>query len=394
MENIGNNHDQKDVFISYRRKGGATVARLLCEVLNNRNITTFFDKESLGEGDFDTSIENHLSNARNFILIVTPELFNRGFDAETNIYIESETANDWVYKEIKIALDTGKTIIPIFVNDVSQFPAILPPGIEQIARKDALTFGHDHFDSEMRKLIDRIKTRKDQLIEQYLEATDKDPKILLETCLQIAGDNRQNQVIKILQDKIRQFSNDSHQDINTVIDAMFSGSSVAFQKDLCKNLALDDRGDSGRIKSNLSGWISNKEYSVYSDELSENDRFEKLINIFGTYYRSHEDRENALELADYFKIEIERKRSSDDVYSQIFYGIGIEAFFYNYPGRFPAEDLKDIAFNLVGEYIFENFSPRKKEDLKDFIISYVNYETDCEEKIESQYNDQEEEVSE
>jgi len=71
----------KDVFISYRRSSGATVARLLCDVLTQRNISIFFDKESLGEGNFDDAIEHNLHAARNFILIVSPGLFDRGKNA-------------------------------------------------------------------------------------------------------------------------------------------------------------------------------------------------------------------------------------------------------------------------------------------------------------------------
>ena len=160
--------ETKDVFISYRRDGGATVARLLCDVLNQRNISTFFDKESLGEGDFDSAIEQNLHAARNFILIVSPKLFDRGIDANGQ-YDPKLTETDWVYREIRIALETGKPIIPIFVNGENKFPAHLPIGIEDISRKDALTFGHDHFESELRKLISRITTNKDQLIETYIE---------------------------------------------------------------------------------------------------------------------------------------------------------------------------------------------------------------------------------
>ena len=43
---MAKNNNMLDVFISYRRGGGATVARLLYEVLKSRGISAFMDAET------------------------------------------------------------------------------------------------------------------------------------------------------------------------------------------------------------------------------------------------------------------------------------------------------------------------------------------------------------
>ncbi len=60
-----------DVFISYRREGGSTAARLLYEVLKTKKITGFMDVETLTRGDYEASILAHIEKARNFVLIVS-----------------------------------------------------------------------------------------------------------------------------------------------------------------------------------------------------------------------------------------------------------------------------------------------------------------------------------
>lgn len=359
----------KDVFISYRREGGATVARLLCDVLNQRNISTFFDKESLGEGNFDNAIEKNLHAARNFILIVSPKLFERGIDANGQ-YDAKATESDWVYREIRTALETGKPIIPIFVNGEQSFPSCLPPGIEEIRRKDALTLGHDHFESELRKLIGRLKTNKDLLIETYLKILQEEDRdeILLETCHDLAGSKRANEITQLLTNKARQLLNEETRNNQSAIEAILKGATISFAKELCKKLGIDNTGDFSKLKNNMNNWIENREFKSFYQEAEDSDRFYEVVHVFGRYYRDNESRESILEIAKKMKVDIESKRSSKDIYSAIFEEYGVAGFFENYPIRFPADELKGITFNLLAN------GKGKKADLKTQIIDYVNYE--------------------
>lgn len=361
--------ETKDVFISYRRDGGATVARLLCDVLNQRNISTFFDKESLGEGNFDNAIEKNLHAARNFILIVSPGLFERGKTVNGK-YDAQLTKTDWVYREIRIALETGKPIIPIFVNGEQGFPSILPPDIEGICRKDALTLGHDHFESELRKLISRLKTNKDLLIESYLKIIQGEghDEILLETCHDLAGSKRASEITQLLSNKARQLLNEETRNNQAAIEAILKGANINFSKKLCKDLGIDNTGDFLHLKQNLSNWMENREYKEFSKDSENNDRFDHIIEEFGQYYRDIESRGAITEIARKMNVEISSKRSSRDIFRDIFEHHGVAGFFENYPTRFPADELKDITHNLLGN------GKGKKSDLKTQIIDYVNYQ--------------------
>lgn len=367
---MGASSETKDVFISYRRSGGATVARLLCDVLNQRNISAFFDKESLGEGDFDNAIERNLYAARNFILIVSPGLFERGRTASGQ-YDAQVTEMDWVYREIRIALETGKPIIPIFVNGEQGFPTTLPPGIEGICRKDALTLGHDHFEPELRKLIGRLKTNKDLLIESYLKNIQGEwqDKILLDTCHDLASSQRAAEITQLLTSKARQLLNEETRNNQAAIDAILKGADIDFAKNLCKDLDIDNTGDFTNLKKNLSDWIENREFKPFSKEAEDNDRFYEIVRAFGIYYKDHGSREKIIEIAEKMEIKIDSKRSSLDIYYDIFNALGIAGFFEKNPARLPANDLKCIAYRL-----FANEKTWKKSDLIDQIIDYANYE--------------------
>ena len=65
-----------DIFISYRRKGGEIMARLLYVMLEERGYSVFYDRESLRTGRFDESIKVAIKQCDDFILILSPEMFD------------------------------------------------------------------------------------------------------------------------------------------------------------------------------------------------------------------------------------------------------------------------------------------------------------------------------
>lgn len=363
--------ETKDVFISYRRNGGATVARLLCEVLNQRNISTFFDKESLGEGDFDNAIEKNLNTARNFILIVSPKLFDRGRDASGQ-YDAKLTESDWVYREIRTALESGKPIIPIFVDGEHEFPTHLPIGIEGISRKDALTFGHDHFEPELRKLISRIKTNKDQLIDTYIENLSHYPlkhqcEILIENCQDLDGEKATLDIIKLITGKIRQLLS-HNQNTELTIKAITDTIDIEFIKHLCQKLNLDNTGDTSRLQKNLINWLENKEFRQFSLENEKTDRVREIPHAFGEEFKSKAHRLKAIEIAKELDIKPDTTRSSFDIYWEIFQRTGVAEFFESQSKKFSEDEIKSIASYLFGD------SKGRKNELIQLIADYANYE--------------------
>lgn len=153
-----------DIFISYRREGGSTTARLICRALEEANFRCFFDSESLSSGSFADSIKDNLKNSRNFILILTPGSLDR-----------CHSPDDWVRQEIALALELYKSeqikrIIPVFTNGVTGFLADLPDDICAIAEQNAVELNHKDFEANFSRLLERIHHEKrDQLANYFLD---------------------------------------------------------------------------------------------------------------------------------------------------------------------------------------------------------------------------------
>ncbi|MEE0936961.1 MAG: toll/interleukin-1 receptor domain-containing protein, partial [Bacteroidales bacterium] len=91
-----------DVFISYRRSDGTVKAKALDLAFSIDDCRTFLDFKSLGTGAFDKRLENAVLDAPIFVMVLTPDYFAR-----------CNEKGDWVRREIELALDNGKIIIPI-----------------------------------------------------------------------------------------------------------------------------------------------------------------------------------------------------------------------------------------------------------------------------------------
>lgn len=108
------------VFISYRRADGFYPALLLYRELIAANYSVFFDIKSIRMGKFPDIIKQNIEECTDFILIVSPSTFSeRIFDD-----------NDWVRKEIRLALSLNKNIITVFIN--TTIPETLPEDIDKI----------------------------------------------------------------------------------------------------------------------------------------------------------------------------------------------------------------------------------------------------------------------
>lgn len=110
-----------DVFISYRRSDGTDKAKQLDLAFSIDDCRTFFDFKSLGTGAFDKRLENAVLDAPIFIMVWTPDYFKRcvkgGETADGKTVFEPDE-DDWVRKEIELALANNKKIIPINFNHV------------------------------------------------------------------------------------------------------------------------------------------------------------------------------------------------------------------------------------------------------------------------------------
>lgn len=366
--------EAKDVFISYRRKDGATAARLLYDALDRRQISVFFDRESIESGNFDDALRRNLEAARNIIIVVSQEMFSRGMMAD-GAFDMASVESDWVYKEIQISLEAGKNIIPIFVNGVDGFPQNLPSQIAEVARKDALKFNHEHFDAEMNKLISRLITPRHRLLAAYLEV-DKEVYVEpLDSLFHVSknlskdgGKEIEIALTKIIRSNWEQTSLTDEQ----ALDVLFEGGSPSSIKSICRKLKLDDTGGLRRIKSNVLSWLKNEPSREYKKSASDNDRVIDVISAFAELFKSTEDRQRVIEQIEITfdgLVKIDSKRSSFDVFWSVFQdGIDIEDFFKIMEQNFQEKDIK-----FVSEMLMDDSRGRKKE-LIDRIVDFVNYD--------------------
>ena len=98
---------KNQIFISYRRCDGKTVAKFLYDYLTHMNYLVFRDEESAHNGRFDEAIYNAIDECKDFILIVSPKVAE--FDNKDN---------RWVYRELSYALKKQKNIVPIFLGEI------------------------------------------------------------------------------------------------------------------------------------------------------------------------------------------------------------------------------------------------------------------------------------
>ena len=135
-------HDQ--IFISYRRKGGDVVAKLICSELQNRGYSVFYDYDSLKGGYFDDHIVDAIKNCKDFILVLPKRALAR-----------CRNKKDWVRQEIICALEEKKNIIPVMVGGF-EFPNKLPPEISDVSRCNGVRFEMAYLDAVIDKIIEKF----------------------------------------------------------------------------------------------------------------------------------------------------------------------------------------------------------------------------------------------
>lgn len=136
--------NKPDVFISYRREGGLDDARLVQLALKNRGYETFLDYSSIRKGKFNEAIDEAIRVADNFVLIVTDGAFDRCTESD-----------DWVRREIELALKLKKNIIPVVPEGhLFTFPAVLPPTMQALREIQLKKLAKDSlFDESVDKFV-------------------------------------------------------------------------------------------------------------------------------------------------------------------------------------------------------------------------------------------------
>ncbi len=105
--------DRKTIFISYRREDNNGAAREIAKILESNGFSVFFDKGSIKPAEkFPAVIENAVRDAIDVILVVSRSYFGRDSKGDIRIFENG----DWCYKELSLAVELDKHIIPIVLD--------------------------------------------------------------------------------------------------------------------------------------------------------------------------------------------------------------------------------------------------------------------------------------
>ena len=105
-----------DIFISYRRDGGAQYARILQLMLIQRGYKVFLDYDELTDGVFSDKIRAAIKDAPVFMLVLSGGAMQRCVNE-----------GDWVREEITLAVQQQKHIVPVNPdNGFDGFPEGMP----------------------------------------------------------------------------------------------------------------------------------------------------------------------------------------------------------------------------------------------------------------------------
>ena len=114
----GNNFD---VFVSYRRSDGKSFAKTLNLAFKNEGFRCFLDYSDLEGGDFRRQLQDAVVDAPVFVMVMTPDYFARcvkKVETADGKTVFEPNEDDWVRREIDLALSNGKIIIPINMNGI------------------------------------------------------------------------------------------------------------------------------------------------------------------------------------------------------------------------------------------------------------------------------------
>jgi|GEM_PF-2085644 len=138
-----------DVFISYRRDGGAETALYLRHVLHERGYRVFFDMEALRSGPFDTRLYSVIEGCTDVIVVLSPGCFDR-----------CRNEGDWFRLEIAHALKCGTNIVPFSMRQFNYDEmSVLPEDIASLKQHNGVSASYEYNDATLEKLTGFLKCR-------------------------------------------------------------------------------------------------------------------------------------------------------------------------------------------------------------------------------------------
>ena len=136
-----------DIFISYRRDGGDTLAQLIYDRLTDRGYSVFLDIESLRSGKFNEKLFSVIDECGDVVVILPPGALER-----------CRNEGDWLYLELTHAMKERKNIIPVMMKGF-EWPEELPEGLEELRQFNGIQDSKDYFDAVIDKMTSLLHSR-------------------------------------------------------------------------------------------------------------------------------------------------------------------------------------------------------------------------------------------
>ena len=136
-----------DVFVSYRRSDGKDIARILNLAFKNAGYRCFLDYNDLEGGVFGKKLENAVLDAPVFVMVLTNDYFAR-----------CTQEGDWVRREIELALDNDKIIVPLnYDGKVNCVPDYLDEKFKERVgcHNFATVYSNDAFEATFNDMLEK-----------------------------------------------------------------------------------------------------------------------------------------------------------------------------------------------------------------------------------------------
>ena len=146
------------VFISYRRDDGGSEAIALRDALRREfgEESVFMDTSSLQAGVvWADELQAGIEAAETVLAVVGPDWLRAGSNEWGQRRIDQE--QDWVRRELGLALTRSKRVIPVLVRGARLPPAdVLPEGLKHLAGRQAIELRRDYWDHDIKLLLAQI----------------------------------------------------------------------------------------------------------------------------------------------------------------------------------------------------------------------------------------------
>jgi hypothetical protein len=131
------------VFISYRRDPSSDLARYIRKELVDAGAHVFLDVDDIDKGRFENVIRSNIENSESFLLLLAPETLQ----------------SEWVRREVNLALEHDKNIIPLMMPDFSMEEHV-PEELTALRRLHGIPYTHHYAEAALEKVKKAVGIQK------------------------------------------------------------------------------------------------------------------------------------------------------------------------------------------------------------------------------------------